>query len=281
MTAIPGRSGAAASRGSLSNNNISLSSSSHQRSALREVPGDGDFESLEDQVMIDLRSEPPLLMFRDTKVDLITSRTTKRERFSVRLLDVTLASVALAGLFPLMIVIGLVVKATSRGPVLYRSHRETRDGKPFAMFKFRTMVVDADEVLAQYLADDPDAKERFERHNKFKKDPRVTRHGRLLRTLSLDELPQVVNVLRGEMSIVGPRPRLDWESSRFGSALGTVERVKGGMTGQWQVSGRTHLTFEERLALEVEYATTRSLRGDLRIIARTAVQLGQGSPGAY
>lgn len=240
-----------------------------------------EVEVLEDEVHIDLRGRCPVLTFRDLQIDLTDTPMSKSDRAGVRALDL-LITIPIAMLaLPVMVLLALLVAATSRGPVFYKSHRETVGGRVFSMWKFRTMVADADEVLQQYFADNPDAKERFERSNKFKKDPRVTRVGRVLRRLSLDELPQLWNVVKGDMSVVGPRPRFDWESERFGSALPTVERVKGGLTGAWQVSGRSDLTFEERLAIEVEYSLNRTVRRDAAIIAKTALQMLKGSPGAY
>ena len=238
-------------------------------------------ELLEDSVVIDLREDPPLLSIGDKTLTLNPSRPSLRQRAIVRSLDLLVAIPIAILALPFMVMIGALVGVTSRGPVLYRSTRQTRNGETFGMIKFRTMVADADEVLAQYLDDDPDARELFERHNKFQKDPRVTRVGRVLRGWSLDELPQFFNVINGEMSIVGPRPRLDWESTRFGVTLPTVERVKGGLTGQWQVNGRSDVTFEERLVMDVDYAIHRRLKSDLKILVKTARQFLQGSPGAY
>ncbi len=238
-------------------------------------------EHLEEAVIIDLRREPPLLTLGELELELDDSEPSLRSRFVVRVFDLAVAIPALVVATPVMAAIAAVVAVTSRGPIIYRSSRQTRHGQTFGMIKFRTMVVDADEVLQQYLADDPDARELFERHNKFKSDPRVTRVGRVLRSLSMDELPQLLNVIRGEMSIVGPRPQLDWEAERFGSALPTVQRVKGGITGYWQVHGRSDVTFQERMVMDVDYAVRRTLRGDLGIVRRTVMQLLQGSPGAY
>lgn len=251
---------------------------------IREALASGDgalIERLEEHVIIDLRHEPAVLLYRDTAVDLDDELPSRAERLKVRALDLAIAIPASIVLFPVVVVVAIIVGLTSKGPVFYKSNRQTRGGRWFEMMKFRTMVADADHVLEQYFSDNPDAKERFERHNKFRVDPRVTRVGQVLRKFSLDELPQLLNVIKGDMSVVGPRPQLDFEVERFGSARPTVQRVKGGMTGLWQVSGRSHLTFEERLALEVEYATTRSLKGDVSIIAKTAGQLVAGSPGAY
>lgn len=238
-------------------------------------------EVLEDDVVIDLRRHPPILTLGEVTLILDDSTPPAQSRAGVRALDLAIAIPALIVFSPVMAGIAALVAVSSKGPVLYRSSRQTRNGEEFGMLKFRTMVVDADEVLEQYLADDPSARELFERHNKFKRDPRVTRVGRVLRSLSLDELPQLVNVIRGEMSIVGPRPQLHWEAERFGSALATVHRVKGGITGLWQVSGRSDVTFEQRMVMDVDYALRRNAKLDLRILARTIGQLLKGSPGAY
>ncbi|MGH1504375.1 MAG: sugar transferase [Acidimicrobiales bacterium] len=245
------------------------------------VSADG-VETIQEAVVIDLRSQPPVLRLDGgDQLTLEQALPSRWSRAAVRVFDLALVVPAFVVALVPMVVIGLLVAITSRGPALYASTRQTRSGRVFKMWKFRSMVVDADAVLAQYLADDPDARELFERHHKFKKDPRVTKVGRVLRGLSLDELPQLWNVVRGDMSIVGPRPRLDWETERFGTAAATVERVKGGLTGAWQAGGRNDIPFHERLVIEVDYALHRSLWTDAKIVVRTAWQLLKGSPGAY
>lgn len=186
-----------------------------------------------------------------------------------RTLDVVGASLALVLLLPVGLLIAALVACTSRGPVLYRQRRLGHGGVPFTILKFRTMVAGADERIA-VLFEHPAQREHFLRHGKLWDDPRVTRLGRLLRLLSLDELPQFINVLRGEMSLVGPRPR--WSAAEldaYGDDLDAYFAVPPGLTGPWQVSGRNRLPDHERVALDVGYARNVSVPGDLWLLLRT------------
>ena len=160
----------------------------------------------------------------------------------------------------------LAVKITSTGPAHYRCERYGRDGARIKMLKIRTMVEkgEQDEVFEAH----PEAKNQLEQHFKLVDDPRITCIGRLLRRTSLDELPQLFNVIPGEMSIVGPRPKLFDEGAHYGDLLGVVLSVKPGMIGSWQTSGRNDLPFEDRIGLDVEYATNRSFWWDMKICAK-------------
>ena len=171
----------------------------------------------------------------------------------------------------MFLAIGLLVKLTSRGPVFYVQQRVGRDHRSFGCIKFRTMRRDADKILSTVLASSPDLQEEFRNDFKLKNDPRITRIGRFLRRSSLDELPQFLNVLRGEMSIIGPRPELPQVVERYQPWEHARHAVKPGITGLSQVSGRNALGWDERLALDVEYVRTRSLLGDLRILWRTVL----------
>jgi exopolysaccharide production protein ExoY len=164
--------------------------------------------------------------------------------------------------------------------VFFRHERIGLSGRPFDCLKFRTMVVDADKRLAELLADPQRAKDFAEKH-KLTDDPRITRVGTFLRKSNLDELPQLLNVLRGEMSIVGPRPIVLSEVPRYGAAMSPVLRVRPGLTGLWQVSGRNDLTYTERVVLDLRYVNHRSLRSDVAICARTAQTTARGNSGAY
>lgn len=175
------------------------------------------------------------------------------------------AVVLLVALSPLLAVIALLVKATSPGPALFRRRVVGRHGVAFDAFKFRTMVVDAEAILRAQ----PALLAAFRANMKLRDDPRLTPVGAILRRLSLDELPQLVNVVRGEMSLVGPRMIAADEMPRFGDALLTRLAVKPGITGLWQVSGRQDLGYEERVRLDLEYIENWSLRLDLAILART------------
>lgn len=180
---------------------------------------------------------------------------------------------------PVTILIAIAIKLDSRGPIFYSQRRLGRHGKHFRAWKFRSMVADADAVLEQYLADHPDLREEWEREHKLRNDPRVTRVGRFLRGSSLDELPQLWNVLRGEMSMVGPRPIVDAEVEKYGRNYSLYSKVLPGMSGLWQVSGRSDTDYEGRVSLDVYYVRNWSVWLDAWILARTVktVILGKGA----
>ncbi|MFM7269340.1 MAG: sugar transferase [Cyanobium sp.] len=183
---------------------------------------------------------------------------------------------------PLLVALAVMVKLSSRGPVFYVQQRVGRDYRSFGCIKFRTMRRDADRILSRLLAESPDLQEEFRNDFKLRNDPRITRLGRFLRRSSLDELPQFVNVLRGEMSLVGPRPIVRQELPRYGDRMEEVLAVRPGLTGLWQVSGRNNLSYAERVALDLRYARHRSFWMDLQIIARTiGVILDPRDRGAY
>ncbi len=180
-------------------------------------------------------------------------------------LDRGLAALLIALLLPLLIVIAVLVRLTSPGPVLHRRRVLGLHGVEFDAFKFRTMVADADEVLAR----DPALRRQYELNVKLPQDPRLTPLGAVLRRASLDELPQLFNVVSGRMSLVGPRIISPAEQSRFGPALAKRLAVKPGMTGLWQVSGRQELGYDDRIRLDLQYIDNWSLWLDLSILART------------
>ncbi len=183
---------------------------------------------------------------------------------------------------PLFLLLGLMVKLTSRGPVFYVQQRVGRDYRSFGCIKFRTMRRDADHVLGLLLAQSPDLAEEFRNDYKLKNDPRITPLGKFLRRSSLDELPQFWNVLKGEMSVVGPRPIVRDELERYGDCMEEVLAVRPGLTGLWQVSGRNNLAYSTRVRLDLRYARYRDFWLDIRIILRTiAVILVPKDRGAY
>jgi len=196
-----------------------------------------------------------------------------------RSLDVSVALTALFLLLPLFLLIALMIWATDRKTPVFRHMRIGRDGRRFGCLKFRSMVPEGDAVLAAHLAADPQARAEWAATHKLSDDPRITRIGHVLRKTSLDELPQLWNVLRGEMSLVGPRPIVTAEVARYGHAFATCFSVPPGLTGLWQVSGRSDTTYAERVALDLDYATRWSLRRDLTIMLRTipAVLAQRGS----
>ncbi len=239
-------------------------------------------EPLEGGLMIDLTASPPVLVVRGVDHQpLRTDAPSLPSRIAVRSLDLLIAVPAFLLAFPVILLLLAAVWLASPGPALFASRRITRDGRFFDMWKLRTMVVDGPEVLAEHFRQHPEDEATFQASMKLEHDPRVTKLGHVLRRWSLDELPQLWNVIRGHMSIVGPRPLLAEEAKRMGRAFPTVVRVKGGLTGLWQISGRSTLTFEERVPLDVEYANDRTLGRDLRILLTTIGQLLRGRPGAF
>lgn len=196
-----------------------------------------------------------------------------------RALDVLGATLGLVLLLPIVLAVGLAVRLDSRGPVLYRHTRVGRDGRLFRLAKFRTMEPNADALLAGLLAEHPEYGEEWEARQKLPHDPRVTRVGRFLRRSSLDELPQLWNVIRGDMSLVGPRPVTHQELEKFGPVAPVVLSVRPGLTGRWAVSGRSHIDYHERVVMEFGYVMHWSFVDDLRILARTvpAVLRGHGA----
>ncbi len=189
---------------------------------------------------------------------------------SKRTIDVVVAALALVVTSPICLVVAMAVRFTSRGPVLFRSERIGRDGRPFTMLKFRSMYVDADhsrqiEFNRLELAGDVGELDEFS----LSDDDRITRVGLFLRRTSLDELPQLWNVIRGEMSLVGPRPSLDWEVELFESRHLERLDVLPGVTGLWQVSGRRTIDMRGMLEIDLDYVRRRSLGLDLKILALT------------
>ncbi len=196
-----------------------------------------------------------------------------------RLMDLLLGSLLCLLLLPVFAVIALAIRLESPGPVFYRQERLGRFGKQISIWKFRTMVSNADEVLSEVLASDPKKMKAWEEDHKLHKDPRITRVGLFLRKLSLDELPQLVNIVLGEMSLVGPRPIVQAEIAKYGEVFAEYCRVRPGLTGLWQVSGRNNTSYEERVAYDHAYITTWSLGLDVWILARTlpVVLAGRGA----
>jgi lipopolysaccharide/colanic/teichoic acid biosynthesis glycosyltransferase len=187
----------------------------------------------------------------------------------VRALDITIAFVALLFVLPLMGIIALAIFLQDGGSVFFSHRRVGRGGKPFYCYKFRSMAVDAETRLAELLKRDPIAREQWARDHKLRDDPRVTPLGAFLRRSSLDELPQLFNVLQGTMSLVGPRPIVDAEIVRYGKRFHHYCSVKPGITGLWQVSGRNDVSYRTRVALDCLYAKSQSPRLYLWIVVVT------------
>jgi undecaprenyl-phosphate galactose phosphotransferase len=200
----------------------------------------------------------------------------KRYRIAKRGLDICGALVGLALLVLLLPIVALLVLWEDRGPIFYQHVRVGRYGRPFITYKLRSMVVDADSYLARH----PELAEAWKRSGKLENDPRITRVGRFLRRTSLDELPQLFNVLRGEISLVGPRAIQFSEVERFGDLMELRQMVKPGLTGLWQVSGRSMTDYEQRAVLDCMYATECSFWLDVLILLKTIPAVIHGV-GAY
>ncbi len=197
-----------------------------------------------------------------------------------RMEDLILATTGLILLSPLFLVIAILIKKASPGPVFFGHTRIGRNGRKFKCYKFRTMVVNADQVLKELLERDPEARKEWEENFKLKNDPRITRIGRFLRKTSLDELPQLWNVIKGDMSLVGPRPIVEAEIPKYGRYYRHLAKVRPGMTGLWQISGRNDVTYEERVRMDVEYAKNWSVWRDLIILGKT-VKVVLAKTGSY
>jgi exopolysaccharide biosynthesis polyprenyl glycosylphosphotransferase len=236
---------------------------------------------------VKLSVAPPIRAMLGTAVDLnhlaelplIEFRTWDPSRSTMlvkRMIDFVGAGVALLLIAPWMLAIAAAIRLDSKGPALFRQRRAGREGEPFQMLKFRTMVVGSEARVGDVIPLDKLTEPAF----KLRQDPRVTRVGRLLRRTSLDELPQLVNVLRGEMSLVGPRPEEVWLVERYCEADRFRLEMRPGITGPMQVHGRGELTFQERMSVEREYVENYSLRKDLKILFQTFAAVIHGR-GAY
>jgi Undecaprenyl-phosphate galactose phosphotransferase WbaP len=203
-----------------------------------------------------------------------------RYRVVKRCVDVSLILVSAPLVLLALGLVSLMVMLSSPGPIFYSHRRIRKNGAFFSMWKFRTMCVNSAEVLEEYLSCHPNARAEWNKTHKLRHDPRITPIGRFLRRYSLDELPQLWNVLSGHMSLVGPRPIVAAEVEKYADSFECYCRVKPGLTGLWQVSGRSELTYDERVALDCDYVNRWSLRRDLKILLRTfSVVLTQD--GAY
>jgi lipopolysaccharide/colanic/teichoic acid biosynthesis glycosyltransferase len=186
-----------------------------------------------------------------------------------RLIDIVLSAIALVVGSPLLLGVWIAIKVSSPGPAIFSHRRIGAGGIYFDCFKFRTMVQHADELLEEVLSDHADLREEYSLTHKLKEDPRVTQIGNMLRKTSLDEFPQFWNVLKGDMSIVGPRPIVTDEVERYGHWLPLILELRPGITGLWQVSGRNDTTYAERIALDRRYALTRNVLTDFSIMLKT------------
>ncbi|MFW6264384.1 MAG: sugar transferase [Cyanobacteriota bacterium] len=199
-----------------------------------------------------------------------------------RVFDILFSLAVLVFCSPLYLVLALLIALSSPGPIFYTQVRVGKNSKPFRCIKFRTMVHNADEMLESMISESPHLCEEFEENFKLRNDPRITKIGKFLRLTSLDEFPQFWNVLQGDMSVVGPRPLVPEELSRYGRHISKVLTVRPGITGLWQVSGRNDIPYARRVQMDVYYANSRYFLLDLWVMFKTcAVILFPHNKGAY
>jgi Undecaprenyl-phosphate galactose phosphotransferase WbaP len=196
-----------------------------------------------------------------------------------RLMDILFVMFGGILILPFLLIIALLIKVTSSGPVLYKHKRLGKNGKPFYAYKFRTMKKNAEQLLDELLKSDPAIREEWEKYHKLKNDPRVTAVGKVLRRISFDEFPQLINIIRGEMSLVGPRPIVNEEIEKYGDDFDRIFSIRPGLTGLWQVSGRSDTNYSERISYDTYYLQSWSAWLDLWIILKTfgSIILGKGA----
>lgn len=197
------------------------------------------------------------------------------EKAVKRVIDIIAGLVGTILLIPITIGIYIARKMLKEddGPIFYDQLRIGKNGKIFKMYKYRSMVIGADDKLKEYLAKNEEAREEYSKYKKLKKDPRITKLGNFLRKTSLDEFPQFINVLKGNMSLVGPRPYLQREKDDMGEYYKYIIQCKPGITGYWQIAGRSNVTFQDRLDLDIKYYETKSLKNDIKILLKTFIKV--------
>lgn len=215
---------------------------------------------------------------------VISKKQDKKILYNIikRFIDIVAGIVGCIILIPMTIILE-IVKLFSKendGPLFYEQLRIGKNGKQFRIYKYRTMVLNADEKLWEYLNNNPKAKAEYTKYKKLKKDPRITKMGNFLRKTSLDEFPQFINILKGEMSLVGPRPYLYREKEDMGPRrYETIISVKPGLTGYWQVNGRNDKDFTTRVKMDVDYVKTRSLWNDFKFLIKTFTKVFSKNSG--
>ncbi len=187
-----------------------------------------------------------------------------------RVLDVIVASIGLVILSPVFLLLAILIKVNSKGSVFFAHTRIGKDGKKFKMYKFRTMYENAEEMIKNFS---PEQKKEWEENYKLKEDPRITSIGKILRKTSLDELPQIINIIKGDLSIIGPRPVIDRELEKYGESKEKFLSITPGLTGYWQANGRSETTYKQRMKMELYYVDHISLRLDLQIFFKTFVSV--------
>ena len=216
-----------------------------------------------ENVAVNLEQIPIATVYRNKAI-------LKIEKILKRTIDIIAGIFGIIALLPLTLIIyiaNLICK--DKGPVFYTQERYGKNGKIFKLYKYRSMVVGADEKLKEYLAENEEARREYKEYKKLKDDPRITKVGKFIRKTSLDEFPQFINVLRGDMSLVGPRPYLPREREDINGFFNYITSVKPGITGLWQVNGRSATTFTDRLTLDMSYYYKDNLKLDLKILGKT------------
>lgn len=193
--------------------------------------------------------------------------------FVKRVLDLLCSLVAVILLSPVFIIISIAVKTTSKGPVIFVHKRVGKNGKPIGVYKFRSMVHNAEELMQNFT---PEQKAEFQMNFKLHNDPRITKVGNFLRKTSLDELPQILNILKGDLSLVGPRPIVEKETEFYGNYKDMLLSVKPGLTGFWAANGRSDISYTRRRAMEIYYVKNRSLFLDVKILFMTVISVFKG-----
>lgn len=210
----------------------------------------------------------------------VTSDTNKLEKtkkmknvmykFVKRTIDILASIIGIILLLPITFIIWIAnILVKDNGPIFFKQERIGKDGEFFKLYKYRSMVVDADDKLSKYLVENEEAREEYKKYKKLKNDPRITKVGKFIRNTSIDEFPQFINVLKGQMSLVGPRPYLPREIKDMQESFNEIIKVKPGLTGLWQVNGRSETTFEDRLRIDKEYVQKRGLKLDTKIFIWT------------
>ena len=225
---------------------------------------------------MDVRSE---ILYEDSNIENVSLIPIKleRNRIIVKIEKILKRAIDILGgifgsicLIPITVGIWIANKIIGdKGPVFYTQERIGQNGKIFKMYKYRSMVIDADERLEKYLEENEEAREEYREYKKLKNDPRITKIGKFIRKTSLDEFPQFINVLKGEMSLVGPRPYLPREKEDINGFFNYITACKPGITGLWQTRGRSSTTFTDRLTLDMSYYYNHNLKSDIKILYKT------------
>lgn len=187
-----------------------------------------------------------------------------------RFIDIVLSIIGLIILFPIFLILAIIIKKDSKGPVLFAHTRIGKNGKKFKMYKFRTMYKNAQEMIKYFT---PEQMKEYKENFKLENDPRITKVGKFLRKTSLDELPQIINILKGDLSIIGPRPVIEQELEKYKNNKEKFLSVTPGLTGYWQANGRSNTTYEERMQMELYYVDNMSLKFDTKIFFKTILSV--------